>query len=57
MNWVLIAQLIQRLIPVAIGAVETVEQATGKSPQDAATEVIDHLTPGAPNSQTLSEGK
>jgi len=54
MNWLLIAQLVQQLLPVAIQAVEAVEKATGKSPEDAVQEVIDHNTPGAPLSPTLS---
>ncbi len=53
MNWALIAQLIQRLLPVAIEAVEAVEKTTGKPPQLAVEEVIAHLTPGAPNSEAL----
>jgi hypothetical protein len=57
MNWLLIAQLIQQLLPVAIQAVETVEKATGKAPPEAVQEVIEHLTPGAPNSPALNATK
>jgi hypothetical protein len=57
MNWLLIAQLIQQLLPVAIQAVETVEKATNKAPEEAVKEVIDHLTPGAPNSPALNATK
>lgn len=53
MNWVLIAQLMQQLLPVAIQAVEAVEKATGKTPEDATKAVIDHLTPGQPNAPSL----
>jgi len=54
MNWLLIAQLIQQLLPAAIQAVVTVEKATGKPPDAAVKEVIDHLTPGAPGSAALT---
>ena len=54
MNWLLIAQLIQQLLPVAVQAIDAVEKATGKTPEEAAKEVIDHLTPGGQNSPTLS---
>ncbi len=53
MKWSLIAQLIQQLLPVAIKAVEVVENETGAGHEAAVKEVIDHLTPGAPNSTTL----
>ena len=56
MNWLLIAQLVQQLLPVAIEAVSAVEKATGKTPEAATAEVINHLTPGAPASEALSEG-
>jgi len=54
MNWLLIAQLIQQLLPVAVQAVDAVEKATGKAPPEAVQEVIEHLTPGAALSPTLS---
>lgn len=57
MNWLLIAQLIQQLLPVAVQGVEIVEKATGKTPEEAVQEVIDHLTPGAPNSPALTATK
>ena len=57
MNWLLIAQLIQQLLPVAVQAIDAVEKATGKTPEEAAKEVIDHLTPGAPNSPALNATK
>jgi len=53
MNWVLVAQLIEQLLPSAIQAIETVQQATGKPPEAAVQEVVAHLTPGAPNSDAL----
>jgi hypothetical protein len=55
MNWLLIEQIIQALLPAAIKAAEAVESSTNKSPQAAVAEVVDHLTPGAPNSPTLSK--
>ncbi len=54
MNWLLIAQLIQQLLPVALQAVAAVEKATGKPSAAAVAEVVDHLTPGAANSPTLT---
>lgn len=56
MNWLLIIQLVEQLLPVALKAVQTVEEATGKPTDQATQEVIDHLTPGAPNSPTLTTG-
>ena len=56
MNWVQIAQLIRQLLPVAIQAIGVVVQATGKTPEDAAQDVVNHLTPGAPNAPAL-DGK
>jgi hypothetical protein len=54
MNWSLIFQLVEQLLPVAIQAVKTVEEATGKPTPAAVQEVVSHLTPGAPNSPTLT---
>ena len=53
MNWVLIAQLIQQLLPVAVEAIGAVQKATGKTPEGAVQDVINHLTPGAPNAPAL----
>ena len=36
------------------GAVQTVQQASGQSLPAAVTEVLNHLTPGKPNSPNLS---
>lgn len=55
MNWLLIAQLIAQLLPKALEAVDAVAKATGKPPAAAVAEVVDHLTPGAPLSPTLSD--
>jgi len=54
MDWLLIARLMQQLLPVAIEGIHAVQQATGKSPEEALNEVVDHLTPGKPASPTLS---
>jgi hypothetical protein len=54
MNWALAFQLFQQLLPVALEAVKAVEEATGKPTGDAITEVVQHLTPGQPNSPTLT---
>lgn len=54
MNWALVIQLVEQLLPVALKAVDTVEQATGKPTAAAVQEVVDHLTPGQPNSPALS---
>lgn len=43
------------LIQTALQGVETIEAATGLATPAATQQVIDHLTPGAPNSPTLSE--
>lgn len=42
------------LIQIAIQAVETVAKATGTDASTATATVAQHLTPGAPNSPTLS---
>jgi hypothetical protein len=55
MNWSLVLQLIEELLPVAARAVQTVEQSTGKPTGAAIQEVVAHLTPGAPQSDALSE--
>jgi hypothetical protein len=54
MNWALVFQLFQELLPVALQAVKVVEEATGKPTSEAITEVVQHLTPGQPNSPTLT---
>jgi hypothetical protein len=53
MNWALIIQLVEQLVPVALQAVAEVEAATGKPTPEAVQEVVAHLTPGAPNSDVL----
>ena len=53
MSWSLLMKIMQQLFPVAVQGVQIVEEATGKSPEDAIKEVIDHLTPGAPLSPAL----
>jgi len=45
---------INMLLPVAIQAVDTVAKATGDSQAIATTAVINHLTPGKPNTPALS---
>ena len=52
MNWI---SLIINLLPVLGQAVEAVAAATGKTHEEAAKDVIAHLTPGAPNAPALSE--
>lgn len=42
------------LISTALQGVETVEQAMGIATPEATQQVIEHLTPGAPNSPALS---
>jgi hypothetical protein len=54
MNWALIIELIEQLLPTALQAVQAVEEATGKSTPAAVAEVVQHLTPGQPNSPTLT---
>jgi hypothetical protein len=54
MNWSLIIQLLGQLLPVALKAVQTVEEATSKPTAAAVAEVISHLTPGAPLSPSLA---
>jgi hypothetical protein len=54
MSWAQIIQLLEQLLPAALQAVATVEAATGKPTAAATVEVVNHLTPGQPNSPTLT---
>jgi hypothetical protein len=54
MNWSLLLELLPQLLQAVAAAAQTVEQATGKTSAEATAEVINHLTPGQPNSPTLS---
>jgi len=54
MNWILVEQLMMQLLPAAIQAISTVQKATGKTPEAAAVDVVNHLTPGAPAAPALS---
>ena len=54
MNWAQIIQLLEQLLPAALQAVATVQAATGKPTAEATVEVVNHLTPGQPNSPTLT---
>jgi hypothetical protein len=54
MNWALLLELLPGLLQAAMQAVAVVEQATGKATPEAAAEVVQHLTPGQPNSPTLT---
>jgi len=47
-------QVILQALPILVKAVETVAADTGKSPEQAAEDVINHLTPGKPNAPELS---
>jgi hypothetical protein len=53
MNWFTILETLPGVLQAVLQALATVEQATGKTSPEAAKEVIDHLTPGAPNSDVL----
>lgn len=52
MNWL---QMLVMLLRAADGAVSAVEKAEGKTHEQALNDVVNHLTPGAPNSPALSE--
>jgi hypothetical protein len=54
MNWALLIELLPQLLQAALQAVNTIEQATGKPTEAAVQEVVNHVTPGAPLSPTLS---
>jgi hypothetical protein len=52
MNWF---NLIMAMLPVLQQAVKTVSEVEGKTPEAAVADVINHLTPGAPNAPALGE--
>jgi hypothetical protein len=54
MNWTAFAGLVSQLLPVVFKAVEIVAKDKGKPANEVVKDVIDHLTPGAPNSPALS---
>lgn len=54
MNFLDFVALMEQLFPVVMNAVKTVQQDTGKSPVQVIEDVINHLTPGAPNSPALT---
>jgi hypothetical protein len=54
MNWALLLEILPGLLQAAVQAISEVEKATGKSTPEAAAEVVSHLTPGQPNSPTLT---
>lgn len=43
-----------KFLPLAIQAIQLVQQATGGTVQQAAQAVADHLTPGKPNAPALA---
>lgn len=47
-------QLMMQLIPTVENAVTAICAAEGKTPEQAFNDIISHLTPGQPNSPTLS---
>ena len=51
MNWFAI---VMQLLPLIKSAVEIVSKASGKTPEQAVQDVMNHLTPGAPNAAALS---
>lgn len=53
MNWTLAFSIFMQLMPVIKTAVETVSKATGKSPEAAVQDVINHMSPGHPNAPAL----
>lgn len=54
MDWNQIIQILEQLLPSVLQAVSSVEAATGKPTSAAVQEVVNHLTPGQPNSPTLT---
>lgn len=54
MTWLQVITLIEQLLPSVLKAVDTVEQQTGKSTDASVQEVVNHLTPGQPNSPSLT---
>lgn len=47
-------QLAEKALPLLVQGLHLIEQETGKSPLDAFKDLVDHLTPSAPNSVVLS---
>jgi hypothetical protein len=46
--------LLPSILQAAVAAINLIQQEQGKTPEQAAIDVISHLTPGAPNSTTLA---
>jgi hypothetical protein len=55
MDFMQMAALVEQLIPVLFQAMGTVQADTGKSWEQVAVDVINHLTPGKPGAPALSE--
>lgn len=55
MNFIQIANLVLQILPTLFQAIGTIEKDTGKPWDQVAVDVINHLTPGQPNSASLSE--
>lgn len=54
MNWLLMEQLLLQALPALIQGIQTVQKATGVSPEAATIAVVNHLTPGEPAAPALS---
>ena len=58
MNWATTLLFLARLLPKLIGAVETIAKDKGKPLEtifdDVVAELDDHITPGRPNSPSLT---
>lgn len=54
MNWSLLLEILPGILQAAVQAISQIEAATGKPTAEAAAEVVQHLTPGQPNSPTLT---
>jgi hypothetical protein len=54
MNWTAFAGILSQMLPVVFKAVEIVAKDKGKPIDQVVKDVIDHLTPGAPNSPALN---
>lgn len=55
MNFIQIAELVMQLVPTLFSALHTVQADSGKPWDQVLVDVLNHLTPGKPNSAALSE--
>lgn len=57
MNFKAFSAMILQVLPSVFEAISIVQADAGKPWEEAVSDVINHLTPGAPDAPALSQGK